>query len=648
MSEAVVTKENGQVQLAVEKKQGIQEKQQKLLLTMILKDDTEYDDLDRCLNSFMPFFDGLCVAITGISGQNEKLKKLIEHYGGKYVVVTPETNPEIYAKDEAGNWYFASFAAARNVSFKLAEQMQEEGQYDWWSWCDVDDVLLYGEELQAAAKRAQEIKLDSVFFTYWYAIVIRPDGSFGDDTVQIEHLRERLLRPGKGLWKWVSRLHEIAIPADDAYRTTNSLYDYAPNEDRHCVWAHLTTRDRIDHAAKRNIQILEEQRRDEMAKGKDDPRTVFYLAKSYFDVADKDGDNRKVNYDLADMLLDEYLENSGWAEERASAWEYKARIMMARGNHQGAIHALHEALKQYGNRHMQFLLLSREYAQVQDFEQSDFWLDVAMHLESPKARTTIGTPLEIKVLAASLMYNKAMRKMDLKDAKKWFETRNRLVQAEGDDDVLHTLSYLTRLNDACMWVFNYAKWLKDNGHRNLIPKLLEAMPLDLGREVFAHQIANEVVEPKVWGEKEIVYYASWGAEHFEGWSPKNMKSGIGGSETAVIQLAKEWVKLGYHVTVYGDPRDDAGEYEGVTYKPYYAINWNDTFNILILWRSPHLLDKDIKAKKIFMDLHDVASQLDWNEKRMEKIDKVFFKSKFHRSMIPKLPDSKAVVISNGV
>jgi len=117
----------------------------------------------------------------------------------------------------------------------------------------------------------------------------------------------------------------------------------------------------------------------------------------------------------------------------------------------------------------------------------------------------------------------------------------------------------------------------------------------------------------------------------------------------VIELAKRWAKKGYKVTVFGDPRENAGVYEGVEYRPWYECNlFNDQFNILVLWRSPHLLDKNIKAKKLYMDLHDVASNLDWTVERVARIDKVFFKSKYHRSMCPNIPDSKAVIISNGI
>lgn len=616
-----------------------QKDRQKLLLTMIVKDDSEVDILERCLSSFMPHFDGLAVAITGVKREDKKVKALIKKFGGRYVETNPETHPQIYTKEKDG-YYFSNFAEARNVSFELASEMQKEGNYDWWGWADVDDIIIEAHELQNMAKIAKEQKLDAVFFTYWYAIVLRPDGSFDQNSVQIFHLRERLLKPN--IWKWVSRLHEVAVPKDENYRPVQSVYDFNEAEKRMCVWVHLTDNTRTTNAVTRNIKILEEQKRVELAEGKDDPRTTFYLAKSYFDTGGQ------LNWQLADQMLNDYLESSGWDEERASAWEYKAQIRIQAGDHKAAIECLHNALKEFGNRHMQMLLLSQEYAAIGNLEQSDFWLNVATSMEDPKARTTIGNPLQLKFLAASLRYNQSARKPDSKEMLQWANIRNSLVEAPGDKEWIKALEEANRLNDACGWVFNYAKWLKDNNYKKNIKALLDSMPIDMGRELFAHQIANEVIEPRVWGDKEIAYFASGGGEHFEPWSPKNMDTGIGGSETAVIELAKRWVQMGYKVTVFGDPREEAGEYDGVTYKPYYAINWNDTFNILILWRSPYLLDKDIKAKQLFMDLHDVASQLDWTEPRMEKVTKVFFKSKFHRDMIPKLPDEKAVIISNGI
>jgi len=609
-------------------------KQPKLLLTAIFKDDTEIKMATRMLESFMPYFQGLAVVINGTSGKTQQLKALVEKYNGKWVRTTPQTHPQIYHKEEDGTWIFASFAEARNEAFKLADTMLG---FDYYSWADVDDVLIHGEELAKCALQAFERGLDSVFMTYWYSVMQDEKGQIID--VAIEHLRERLLKPG--MFKWVSRLHEVAVSKDDKYEPKYSSWDLNVGEDRKMVWAHLTDNTRVESAMRRNIKLLEIQRAEEQAREQNDPRTIFYLAKTHYDM------RTPQDYAISEKLIGEYLGLSGWAEERSYAWEYLGNIHCIFGRHKEARNCYFEAAKEFGNKHMNYLYIAREYSELNLMEESDFWLDVALKMEQPKTRTTIGNPVDIKFLAASLKYNQAIRQGKLDDAIYWYGIRLKIVN-QPEDDALVGLKSARELNEAAKNVFNYAKWLKDTKNTKLVPALLESLPLELGREQFAHFIANDIKEPRTWGDKEIAYYASWGAEHFEQWSGNSLSKGIGGSETAVIELAKRWAKAGYKVTVFGDPREDAGEMDGVTYRPYYEINWNDTFNVLILWRSPHLLDRDIKAKKLFMDLHDIASQLDWSDKRMEKVDKVFFKSKFHRAMVPKLPEEKVRVISNGI
>lgn len=605
----------------------------KLLLTAIFKDDSEYDLAERMLRSFAPYVDGLAVAITGVSGQHTRLKSLIKRHNGRYIVTRPETHPAIYGKDEKG-FFFANFAEARNESFKLASVLQQEGKYDFWLWADVDDVLINGQELPVCAAKAKEMQLDTVFFTYWYAVQLDEQGQIKD--ILIEHLRERLLRPD--VFKWVSRLHEVAVPLDDKYQVKNSLYDYNPKEGRSLVWAHLANTDRQVANLQRNIQILNLQIAEEQHK---DPRTIFYLAKTYYDIGTPE------HLQQSEQLIYEYLKLSGWAEERSYAWEYVGNIRGRANDHRGAIEAYYNAIKEFPNRHMPYLLLAKEYAALGLRDESRFWTDLALKMDAPRTRTTIGNPLEVKVLAASLKYNDAISQQKLDEAIEWLKIRNQLLGTE-DDGMLQTLEDAKLLNEAAIWVFNYAKWLKEKGYTEKIKHVLDSLPIELGREAFAYYMANELKEPKTWGEKDIVIYASFGAEHFEQWSGRSLSKGIGGSETAVIELARRWTQMGYNVTVYGDPREDEGVIDGVTYLPYYTINWKDNFHILILWRSPHLIDRVQSAKKLFMDLHDICSQLDWTDERMNKIDKVFFKSQAHRKMLPKLPDEKAAVISNGI
>lgn len=603
--------------------------EQKILLTAIFKDDSEIDLAKRMLGSFMPYCKGVVVALTGISGKFDELKKLIDSVGGKYVECSPKTHPQIYAQ-VGDKWIFANFAAARNASFELAEQ--QEG-FDWWIWADIDDVLINGHELQIAAQRAKAQKLDSVFFTYWYHVKVRPDNSYGHDDVVIEHLRERLLRPG--IWKWVSRLHEVAVSKDDNYKPAQTLWDFNEKEGRKCAWVHLNSNERVISNMERNIEILDIQAREEKHK---DPRTLFYLAKTYFDINKKEYDG------LADMLLDEYLDMSGWPEERGNAWQYKGDIRVRRNDHQGAVDCYFNALYEWPAHHMAHLFLARSYIALGHRDKAEFWIQVALRMDPPTARTTIGAPLEIKFLAASLMYNLAISKQDLPEAIKWLKVRNELGGIE-DDGLMKTLEEAKEMNDASIWLFNYARWLKNTGRPELIKPLLDSVPPDFKQEQFYHHLANEVQDPTKWPEKSIVYFAG---SVFAEFDPKTaLEKGIGGSERAVIRLSEEWVKLGYSVTVYANVTHDC-EHNGVQYKYWSGLNWKDEFDTLILWRNPALLDADLKAKRIFLDLHDVASDLEYTKERIEKVDKVFVKSKYHRLNIPAVPDSKIAIISNGL
>ncbi len=134
------------------------------------------------------------------------------------------------------------------------------------------------------------------------------------------------------------------------------------------------------------------------------------------------------------------------------------------------------------------------------------------------------------------------------------------------------------------------------------------------------------------------------------WHPQmSHTKGFSGSEEAVINLTRELTKLGWDVTVYNNcghtPLVDAG----VTYRPWWDFNPRDKQDVVIVWRFPKSLDRDINAKKIFVDLHDTAPERYFTMRnRISKVTRIFLKSKFHRSFYPNLPDEKLVIIPNGI
>ena len=154
---------------------------------------------------------------------------------------------------------------------------------------------------------------------------------------------------------------------------------------------------------------------------------------------------------------------------------------------------------------------------------------------------------------------------------------------------------------------------------------------------------------KKWGEKSIVYLG-YGNE----WSPESLwTTGVGGSETALINLAKNWQKMGYEVTVYAASE---GVYDGVQYHRLEDFDPEDEFNILILWRVCFdRLKTKIRARKIMFDFHDLLSSDDLKGD-LSQVDHFFVKSQFQKDFFLthentkelNLPEEKFVVIPNGV
>ena len=131
------------------------------------------------------------------------------------------------------------------------------------------------------------------------------------------------------------------------------------------------------------------------------------------------------------------------------------------------------------------------------------------------------------------------------------------------------------------------------------------------------------------------------------WHPQT--KGFAGSEEAAINLARELVKLRWNVTVYNNCGHSPLWFEGVTYRPFWEFNPRDNQDVVILWRWPKPLDWDINAQTIFIDSHDTTNESFFTTRnRLSKINRLFLKSNYHRSLFPNIPDRKVAVVPNGI
>ncbi len=116
------------------------------------------------------------------------------------------------------------------------------------------------------------------------------------------------------------------------------------------------------------------------------------------------------------------------------------------------------------------------------------------------------------------------------------------------------------------------------------------------------------------------------------WEPSDKS--LGGSEQAVVNLSENWVKQGKTVVVYGAVQNTV--FNGVVYRNWIHFNYFKKYKTIILWRvfgMLCILPFDIDADNIWLDIHDNVSVIEMlysNEIFRKKINKIFFKSNYHK------------------
>jgi len=159
--------------------------------------------------------------------------------------------------------------------------------------------------------------------------------------------------------------------------------------------------------------------------------------------------------------------------------------------------------------------------------------------------------------------------------------------------------------------------------------------------------------PRQWGDNEIAILCGPG---FEPWTPNSIKTGLGGSEEAVVYLSQELKALGWKVTVYANPLQGAGDYDGVQYKMWHEINVNDSFNVLILWRGVGFVDINPKAKFTMLWMHDIPNNPEFTKSRLAQINKIAVLSEYHKEQLmfnndgkfEPMPAKKVFLSGNGI
>lgn len=577
-----------------------------IALSMIVKNDEEAIELKRALKSIVNHVDGIFITIT-----NPDQKELES--------VCKEFNAHVSYFE-----WIKDFSAARNFAFN-----QVPDEYTHIFWMDADDMIQGGESLRDLAQESLDKNIGAIFARYLYSVELDEQG--GIKNILIEHLRERLIL-NNHTYRWIAPIHETLI-ADPAQNQTDTQLFFI---------VHLTDINKMTDSMYRNIDILE----TEVMNNPSDPRPIYYLAKAYFDVKDdmilyEDLGNGCESLTLE--LMKDYLVKSGWAEERAQCLEYMSMIYREQGKFDKAIQCLMTAQTEWPQYPSLCIQLSLCYVLCKDWTKALHWVKLAMQMELPKT-TLVVQPKDYQMMMLECLFHIHFNTQNLDLTEKTIDKLADIAPTDLNIGRKKEVKNWRSQNDLAHWVIKLANHLNNTNQKSKLSALVNAIPSEIDNAPALIDLRNQLTPPRTWANNEVAIYCGPG---FEKWSPINVSTGIGGSEEAVINMGKELSSLGWRVTVYGDPQEE-GVFDGVTYLPSYYVNWNDTFNVLISWRQIGMFDLNIKAKKTYLWNHDLQNALTYTPERVKKIDKVFFLSKFHRSNVPSLPESKIMYTANGI
>lgn len=577
----------------------------KIALALIVRGtDTEALLLNKCLESIAPYVDGIFITRTHLKG--EQVNKAVGNVATSYNAHLSDFE------------WVDDFAAARNYNFS-----QVPKEYDWIMWCDADDIWRGLEKLKSTIEKYKH--LDG--FAFWYLY------DWDEERNPTVVHRKTMIVKNDGCASWVGSIHE------DLISNRQTEIHLVEGIDR----LHVTTIPRIKENQIRNLRIA---KKDAILR-KDDPISVWNVANASFGVSDFKG---------AVAAYEEFINTSESPEEI-----YLARIRLSNafkslGMQSECIKQLQSAIGLFPRFPDAYLQLACYYYDFDNIDKAEEMCLQGMQLPPQIMRLAAYNPRDYDYVPMILL----AKIYEAKYRPDWVLTLLKgCLKIYPNDKTLklwkkECMQEKKILGKALVQLKKLMK-IKD---KDKLKAALEKLPIDLQSEPYIVQLRNENFSKTTSTGKDLVIYCgntveTWNSELFQ-------TKGFGGSEEAVVHLAREYAKLGWNVTVYNNCGHKATtehvlmdsliafRMRSVTYRPFWEFNYRDKQDVVILWRWAKPLDADINAPKIFLDIHDVIPPGELTEKRVEKVTKIFVKSKFHRSLFPNVPDEKFAIVPNGL
>lgn len=632
--------------------------------------------IERCLASISPYVQEIIVVDTG-SEDGTKAAVLRAAPHAQVLDFTPQTHPGSFLLDVEATWggklsgaftgkpMLADFGAARQFGWGRATG-------DYVIWIDSDDVVEGGERLQEILSEMEQGRIDTAMINYDYDTDSRGH-------VICRLIRERIIRRAHGA-RWVQPVHEVCIPPGkaqffDQVSIVHRRHEYVQKKDLSASVQH------------RNLKIL----LDWYDKHKDDkdidPRMLFYLA----------SEERWVWPERAIATYQKYCKLSGWDAERAVSH-------VAAGLLQERFGRYDEALSEYALAHVEFpnnpdglfgcariAYYKSDWGKV--IEHTERGLDIVEKIEG-KTQLLVHDPLDRSFrpyvyYSVALIHTQQMRRAieacdkglkvcpddpHLKGNRELAEAwlMNKLKRVDSPQGVTLKFRRDEPLETPAMDIpeevlisiaVQMWKRLREAGDATKTVAFLDALPEPLASEpVFAKARRLTVVGAGTTEIKEpangLIDVLIWTGPGWENWSPKSLDTtGIGGSETAAVCMARELARLGARVVVASDCKGHEGDYEGVRYVDYNKVLADPEAwpcEVFICSRQPFVFDKPFKFKVSFLWVHDIHVGQPSGDlgRQLLKVDRFFCLSNWHKqfflSTYPFIHPDSVIVTRNGI
>lgn len=671
-------------------------------LCLIAKDESA--NIDQCLRSVAGCWDQLIVVDTG---SQDDTREVAVKFGASVYQFDHRNHPEAFFKDDeetcklfgapgpySNEWALSDFAAARNESFKHAT-------CDYVAWVDCDDVLEKPEALRAVVADMAARRLDLGFLPYNYA-----QDHLG--RVFYRQYRERVFV--RGCINWVNPVHEVAFPKGSI--APPGRYD-AP------IYSHRRKADRksIPH---RNYKILLRQLWQLTSANPTapiDPRIMFYLGQ----------EARFIDPKRAEGFYEEYLQGSGWPEERAAAHVALGSLcelgMLGLTAPQAYAQADREfaaaAAEMPDNPDGLFGLARIAYLRKR-YQDCVNYTERGFAMKNPESM--LGANPMDRLYRPHVYYNHALGQLgrieeaiasceaglavcpddpgvpggaqgmlqhNLDAYRKALAERNApkpepvptlsprsLIEFDRNES-LDTPPAINIPRDAqVIWALQLWKQLVYVDHRPA-GTFLESLPNAVKQdpvwarmqESTARRHAGSDVKwdigvtgaprtgvpmPRESSGLSVIF---WIGPSIEPWTPRTPnETGIGGSETACIEMARELSGRGHRVLVYGECAGKEGNYDGVEYRHYQNARAPLECDVFISSRAPAILDNPdtVRAKVKLLWVHDihVGPASPQMERWLLRFDRIMCLSNWHKDFFlgqyPWLHPDRVVVTRNGI